>query len=181
MSRLLTALLTGVLLLPASPALASLQREEREGAQVASTVDRGQRSCSELSDADFERVGEFVMGRMLGNEKVHGAMNAHMASVMGRAREEQMHVFLGERFTGCRRGQLTAGLAGMMGFRGSGMMGGSGHGHYGPGMMSGSGSGSSSGSGVSAAAAVLIAVFAALASGGLVALYLGRRSNLRSS
>jgi hypothetical protein len=181
MSRLLTALLTGVLLLPASPALASLQSEEREGAQVVSAVDRGQRSCSGLSDADFERVGEFVMGRMLGNEQVHEAMNARMASAMGRAREEQMHVFLGERFTGCRRGKLTAGLAGMMGFRGSGTTGGAGHGDYGPGMMSGSRSGSSSGSEISAAAAVLIAVFAALAGGGLVALYLGRRSTPRSS
>jgi hypothetical protein len=101
--------------------------------------------------------------------------------VMGRAREEQMHVFLGERFTRCHRGQLTAGLAGMMGFRGSGMMGNPGSGHYGLGMMSGSHSGSGSGSGVSATAAVLIAVFAALAGGGLVALYLGRRSTPRSS
>lgn len=116
--RLLFALALAVLALGAAPALASLADEVAAGREVAQRVQAGATSCSKLSDADFEHLGEYVMERMLGSRAAHRAMNDRMTAMMGDANTERMHELMGRRYAGC--GTQGAG-PGMMG---PGVMGG---------------------------------------------------------
>lgn len=137
---LLTLVLSAAMLLTsAAPAVASTRTEEQQGAALAADVQSGAKKCADLSATDFERIGEYVMRRMLGSAQAHDAMNRQMASMMGTSGEERAHVFLGRRFAGCAGGAAPASfgaMMGMMGSYGAGPMGTSG-GRYDPGMMGG--------------------------------------------
>ena len=127
--RLSIALITGTLLL--SP-LASAQeagmmddhtaREEAEGRELWQRMERDEVECKDLTDEQFAALGEFFMGEMTGDS--HEAMNAMMTRMMGEEGEEQMHVVMGKRMSGCGGyGTLPMGNAGMM-MPMMGMMGG---------------------------------------------------------
>jgi len=110
-------------------ALGSVADEQREGAQLLQGVQSGSKTCSQLSTTDFERIGEYLMGRMVGSTSAHDAMNSTMQRMMGTRGEEQMHVLLGRRMTGCGRGTAPGSYSTMMGMMGGfasggGMMGG---------------------------------------------------------
>lgn len=126
------ALFVAVLMLgAASPCFgsaASLATEVEQGQELAAALGSGEKECSELSADDFELIGEFAMGRYLGSESIHAAMNRRMTRVMGGAGERRMHIALGYRYSGCSGGPA-AGWVGPM----AGMMGGSLG--YRPGMM----------------------------------------------
>jgi len=121
-------------LLPAAAA-ADLGQEEVRGRAIAESVSTGERGCSDLSAEEFELVGEYAMGRYLGDGAAHEAMNAHMVAMMGEGGERRMHVALGYRYSGCRGGPAGSWMGPMAGM----MLGGGGHegGGYGPGMMGG--------------------------------------------
>lgn len=131
----------------ALPSLAPAQENPR-GAELLREIEDGQRNCDDLQDADFEAMGDSVMGRMVGSSQAHGSMDALMRSMMGRSGGQQMHAALGERFSGCGEGRLPAGTAGMMNGVGGmmGMMGMMGGG-LGPGSGSDQGSDQDYGSG----------------------------------
>lgn len=122
-----------------APALAA---DSGDGAATLDAVESGQLDCADLDTGDFELVGEYVMGRMVGSAKGHRSMDQLMATMMGGRNAERMHEAMGERFTGCGAGRLPGGYAGMMGA--FGMMGAGG---VGPGGMMGGGFGSSGGDG----------------------------------
>jgi len=140
---LLAVTLAGVMLAGPSSASAQASSEEAQGSQLLQAVQQGDKSCSQLSDGDFEVMGEAWMGQVLGSTEAHDAMNNLMASMMGSNGEEQMHQFMGRRSSGCGGGTAPAGFAAMMGRMGlmgayqggAGMMGGqsgySSGGHYG--------------------------------------------------
>ena len=137
------ALLSALAAIPAA-AGASVAAEERQGARAFLAVDGGKRSCDDLSKQDFERVGEFAMGRMAGSTSAHRSMNELIASTMGARSEEQMHEFMGRRFTRCGGARAPARFGAMMGMMGtmagrggSGMMLGRGANYTGPGAMMG--------------------------------------------
>jgi hypothetical protein len=113
-------------LAPAAATAASVRAEEQQGASLLRQFEAGGQSCRSLSTDQFERIGEYVMGRMLGSTSLHEAMNEQMAQTMGKRGEERMHVFMGQRFTGCARGRVPAGFGSMMGMMGSFMAGGGG-------------------------------------------------------
>lgn len=183
---LLLTLTVGALIVPAS-ARADLSSEVAQGQDLAESVQSGSRDCSQLSEADFELVGEFAMDSYLGNRTAHEAMNARMTQMMGEQGEAAMHTSLGHRYTGCPGGADGAWAMPM-----AGMMGGAGD--YGSGYWSGSddydgGSNgpmmgfqhpgpAADGGGIGAAAVVGIALGAALLGGLMVAAAyrLGRRS-----
>jgi hypothetical protein len=100
--------------LAAVPALASLGGEVAAGRQVAQRVDTGAVTCSGLEDTDFEHLGEYVMGRMLGSSSTHAAINARMAAMIGDTSAEGMHELMGRRYAGCPTGGAGA-AGGMMG------------------------------------------------------------------
>ena len=82
----------------AARAVASVADEQRAGAALAQALDAGKRDYKGLSGQDFERIGEYWMGRMLGSTQTHEAMNARMRQMMGPRSEERMHELMGQRY-----------------------------------------------------------------------------------
>ena len=82
-------------------AIQSQQQEEKEGKQFLDNLNNKTVVCSQLQDADFEKIGEYFMGQSIGNTSRHIAMNEMMKSMMGEQGEEQMHIAWGKRGSGC--------------------------------------------------------------------------------
>lgn len=114
-----TALAAWGALAPSAAAAPSTAQEERAGAAIYAQVQQGKRACKNLKAVDFERIGEFVMGRMAGSTAAHESMNALLSSTTGARGEEQMHVFMGRRFTGCGGGPVPGNFGAMMGMMGA--------------------------------------------------------------
>lgn len=74
-------------------------REETEGKAVWEKLQAQQTTCADLADPDFAVLGEYFMGQMLG--AAHEAMNNMMVAMMGQPGEEQMHIVMGQRLSGC--------------------------------------------------------------------------------
>lgn len=115
--------------------------EEREGKDIWDSLQSKQLTCNDLTDENFEALGEYFMGQAIGNTERHAAMNHMMTNMIGEDEEKQMHITLGKRSSGCdTRASLMgsafsrwAGVGGtrggvnpMMGYWGNTMMGGSG-------------------------------------------------------
>jgi uncharacterized membrane protein len=155
-----------------APGLASAS-EERQGAQLLQSVQAGKQECQQLSRDQFELIGEYVMGRMLGSTASHEAMNRQITAMSGASGEVQAHVFMGQRFAGCATGAAPAAFGSMMGMMGTysgangGMTGngraaGNGNGN-GSNMMGGSGSRAFGDAGWSSTDTVLVILVAVLA------------------
>lgn len=59
------------------------------------------RSCEELSDDDFERIGEYFMGRIIGNTKRHAMLNGVNRDLIGQDDLKKMHVTMAKKLTEC--------------------------------------------------------------------------------
>lgn len=159
----------------ANAASASTQAEAGRGATILRAVQNENRTCRQLSGADFEAVGELAMQRMVGSPRAHEVLDRAMATMMGARGLDAMHRFLGERATGCARGPAPRGVVEMMGVLGmmnrtenglGGMMGGhfgSAHGDGG-GMMDGrfGGQGGANGNGWGTGAVVIAVLLGVL-------------------
>ncbi len=117
----MVGLLVVVLLVAASAASASaatsLAEEVAAGQVLSARLESGAVGCAQLSDSDFDHLGEYVMNRMVGSLARHQALNERMTAMMGADGEARMHVLMGQRYAGC----LGTGTDGAMG---PGMMGG---------------------------------------------------------
>ena len=112
------------------------QQEEQEGKKFLDDLNNKTITCSQLKDADFEKIGEYFMGQAIGDTSRHIAMNEMMKSMMGEQGEEQMHIVWGKRGSGCETSSQGTGFMPMMQM----MMGGGGNPMMGTGgnnMMSG--------------------------------------------
>lgn len=76
-------------------------QEESEGKEVWDKLQAKEVTCDSLSDADFGALGEYFMGQSIGNTQRHALMNQMMTNMMGEEGEEQMHVAMGKRLSGC--------------------------------------------------------------------------------
>ncbi len=85
---------------------ASQGSEEAEGKGLYDKLQAGQLRCAQLSANDLELIGEYVMGQGLGAN--HTQMNQMMQRMMGAQGEQQMHVLMGERATGCGAGAASS-------------------------------------------------------------------------
>ena len=74
-------------------------REEAEGKAAWEKLQTKELACKDLSDDNFGTLGEYFMGQMMGAS--HEAMNNMMIQMMGEQVEEQMHVVMGKRLSGC--------------------------------------------------------------------------------
>jgi len=74
-------------------------REEAEGREIWQQLQDKQLTCDTLSDEQYAALGEYFMGQMMGDS--HAAMNQMMIQMMGEEEEEQMHVVMGKRLSGC--------------------------------------------------------------------------------
>ena len=96
---------------------ASQQKEEADGKVLYDTLQAKQTTCSDLSDDDFELIGEYLMGQHAGAN--HEQMNVMIKQMMGD--DAPMHIFLAKNATGCATGtQSSQPNGGMM--NGGGMM-----------------------------------------------------------
>lgn len=74
-------------------------REEQEGLELWSKLQAKEITCTSLGDEQFGVLGEYYMGQMMGES--HAAMNAMMVQAHGEEGEEQIHIALGKRLSGC--------------------------------------------------------------------------------
>ena len=74
-------------------------QEEAEGKAILGKLQSQQTSCSNLSDDNFEKLGDYFMGQMMGSS--HSAMDALMTQRIGEDNNRLMHIALGKRFSGC--------------------------------------------------------------------------------
>ena len=100
--------------------------EEAEGKVIWEKLQAKQIECKDLTDENYGSLGEYYMGQMMGNS--HAAMNTMMERMMGKEGEEQMHIAMGKRLSGCEpNAQVPSSGVGFMPMMGSGwgnMMGG---------------------------------------------------------
>ena len=93
--------------------------EEVEGEAIWEKLQAKEVECQDLTNDNYTVLGEYFMGQSIGNTQRHAAMNQMMTSMMGEKGEEQMHVVMGKRLSGCGVGFMP-----MMGYYGNNMMGG---------------------------------------------------------
>ena len=86
---------------PDTAAIQSQQQEEQTGKNLLDSLNNKTITCSQLQDADFEKIGEYLMGQAIGDTARHIAMNDTMQRMMGVQGEEQMHIAWGKRGSGC--------------------------------------------------------------------------------
>lgn len=75
--------------------------DEAAGKALYDKLQAKETSCQNLTDAEFEVLGDYFMGTHLGNTQSHTTMDAMMTQMMGASGEKQMHVFLGKRASDC--------------------------------------------------------------------------------
>jgi hypothetical protein len=120
--RLALTTIAIALLIPAA-ASASLAGEQTQGQNLIAQLQAGTKTCSALSAAALDHIGEYVMFRALGSTSLHQAMNERMIAMLGEQGESRMHQLLGARYAGCSTSNSgIGGYGGMMG--GGAMMGG---------------------------------------------------------
>lgn len=87
--------------------------EEAQGKAIWDKLQAKQVACGKLVDSDFDLLGEYFMGTMMGAS--HDAMNDRLKRVLGDAGETQIHVSLGKRMSGCdASAAYPAGFSGFM-------------------------------------------------------------------
>jgi len=91
--------------------------EEAEGKVIWEKLQAKQLECKNLTNDNFEVLGEYFMGQMAGSS--HEVMNNMMVRMMGEEGEKQMHIAMGKRNSGCGGGFMP-----MMGSGWGNLMGG---------------------------------------------------------
>ena len=74
-------------------------REEQEGKALWDKLQAKEVACESLNDEQYGVLGEYFMGQMAGES--HAAMNAMMIQTHGEGGEEQIHIVMGKRLSGC--------------------------------------------------------------------------------
>lgn len=77
------------------------QKEEQKGKNLFDKLNSKQLTCQKLTSDNFEKIGEYFMGKAIGNTSEHVVMNNMIKSMRGQQGEEQMHIAWGERGSGC--------------------------------------------------------------------------------
>jgi len=76
-------------------------REEQEGKETWEKLQSKQIECKNLTDEQYGSLGEYFMGQSIGDTQRHALMNQMMTSMMGEEGEEQAHIAMGKRLSGC--------------------------------------------------------------------------------
>ncbi|HWQ99704.1 MAG TPA: hypothetical protein VN397_02540, partial [Candidatus Methylomirabilis sp.] len=85
-------------------------REEKEGKELWDKLQAKEIACADMTDERFGALGEYFMGQMMGAS--HAAMNAMMIQAHGEDGEEQIHVVMGKRLSGCDTSATASGFRG---------------------------------------------------------------------
>ena len=76
-------------------------REELEGKETWEKLQSKQIECKNLTDGQYGALGEYFMGQSIGNTQRHALMNQMMTNMMDEEGEEQAHIAMGKRLSGC--------------------------------------------------------------------------------
>jgi putative membrane protein len=120
--RHILLLSVGLVFALAGTAFGSVASEQKDGARALRAFKSAGKQCASLDQADFEHIGEYVMGRGLRSLRAHEQMNSLMESMMGESAADQMHVVMGRRATGCGNAVAPGSYRNMLGMMG--LMGG---------------------------------------------------------
>lgn len=74
-------------------------REEAAGKAIWEKFQAKEITCDKLTNDDFDALGEYFMGQMMGSS--HVAVNAMMTQMLGEDGETQMHIVMGKRLSSC--------------------------------------------------------------------------------
>lgn len=85
-------------------------QEEKEGKELWGAFQAKQVACADLNDEQFGALGEYFMGQMVGS--AHAPMNAMMIQMHGEDGEEQIHIVVGKRLSGCDASANISGISG---------------------------------------------------------------------
>ncbi|MEM1974217.1 MAG: hypothetical protein QXN68_05465 [Thermoplasmata archaeon] len=98
---------------------AELNAEIQKGKELFEKLQQGKITCQDLTNEDFHAIGEYAMELMVGGSD-HLLMNQMMERMHGKEAEEQMHINMGKRFSGCETGynRSTWVMGPMMGYWG---------------------------------------------------------------
>ena len=77
-------------------------REEIEGKEIWEKLQAKQLECKNLTDEQYGSLGEYFMGQSIGDTQRHALMNQMMTNMMGEEGEEQMHIVMGKKLSGCK-------------------------------------------------------------------------------
>ena len=94
-----SAQMMGGITAPSSTETAQTIKDEAEGKVVWDKLQDNQVACKDLTDDNFDVLGDFFMGNMAGAN--HASMNIMIAQRLGDAGEKLMHVAIGKRLSGC--------------------------------------------------------------------------------
>ncbi len=100
------------------------QAEEQEGKKLLDQLKNKTTTCQKVTNDNFEKIGEYFMGRAIGDTSRHIQMNNMMKSMMGKNGEEQMHITWGKQQSGCENTTGNSYQGGGNSMMGYGMMGG---------------------------------------------------------
>lgn len=73
-------------------------QEETEGQIIYSNLISGQINTNQLTNDELGKIGEYFMGRMVGDTQRHAQMNQMMSNMMGESTEEAIHINIGRRY-----------------------------------------------------------------------------------
>ena len=79
----------------------SEQKEQDEGQVIYQKLQGKQVTCQQLTDDNFDKLGDYFMWRALGSTQTHAAMDEQITQMMGEQGNTQMHIILGKRGSGC--------------------------------------------------------------------------------
>lgn len=85
-------------------------REEKEGKELWDKFQAKEVVCADFNDEQYGVLGEYFMGQMAGDS--HAAMNAMMIQAHGEDGEEQIHIVMGKRLSGCDTSANANGIGG---------------------------------------------------------------------
>ena len=92
---------------PSSQQVAQIKQEEAEGQKLLFAVQSNAKSCKDLSQDNFEKIGDYVMRQRVGSSEKHAVVDAEMEQMMGKDQNVQMHISLGENATKCSSSNTT--------------------------------------------------------------------------
>ncbi len=88
-----------VFMFAASGAHGQITEDETAGKAILEKLQRKEVVCANLTDNDFNLLGDYYMGEMMGSS--HETMDKLMVERMGEQNERLMHMAMGKRFSGC--------------------------------------------------------------------------------
>ena len=88
----------------ATPSQSDLQDEQNmqdAGQKIYQNLQNKKVTCQQLTNDDYEKLGEYFMGQAAGSTQNHVYWDQHIQSMMGDQGDTQMHIVWGERGSGC--------------------------------------------------------------------------------